>query len=103
MRKIYVQLVDDQCITNWSHLIIHNDVRPRVVLFCWLACHGHLATKARALKDIWKEVLQWLGIVPHLHSWKDELGWILSQTRGKGRHAGIIKMVAAETIYEVLR
>ncbi|XP_058782892.1 uncharacterized protein LOC131657519 [Vicia villosa] len=114
----------------WKNLLYGNNARSRASFIFWLACHERLATKYKlykfsltdnttcylclqeesirqllfecdTMKQIWMEVLQWVQ-VPHIPgNWHEETKWLVQQTKGKGMRAAILKMAAAETIYEL--
>lgn len=118
-------------VVDWCNLIQDKYTRPRVVLCLWLACHRRLATKARLkkfeilhydkcclycdedetidhlmlscriTKVIWSEVVRWMEIAHNSLQWKEEVLWIMSQTRGKCFKTGILKIAIAETVYWV--
>ncbi|CAK8544851.1 unnamed protein product [Lathyrus sativus] len=50
---------------------------------------------------IWKEVLDWFNISHDPRPWDAELIWLTNLTKGKGWKAEILRMLVAETIYNI--
>ncbi|CAK8564283.1 unnamed protein product [Lathyrus sativus] len=128
---IYRVLIDDGTRVLWGNLIKFNKARPRAVFCLWQACHGKLATKERLkrfgmvednscklcqaedetvnhlffscqeTKHIWKEVLNWFNFSHDPQPWNAELVWISNNTKGKGWKVEVLKMLVAETIYNI--
>ncbi|CAK8543474.1 unnamed protein product [Lathyrus sativus] len=129
----YKLLIDDGTRVLWRKLIKSNRGRPRAVFCLWQACHGKLATKDRLkqfgmiedsscnlchsgeemmnhlffccqeTRHIWKEVLKWFNIYHEPQPWDAELVWITNITKGKGWKVDVLKMLVAETIYNIWR
>ncbi|XP_058776555.1 uncharacterized protein LOC131650866 [Vicia villosa] len=131
MKEIYLRLIDDQNRVEWRNLMRNNYARPRALFTLWLSCHSRLPTMDRLsklgmiqnlqcvlcvnaveshdhlffeccfTKNVWAGILNWLGI-PHTPLiWRDELKWLISNTKGKGWKHGMLKMALAETLYFV--
>ncbi|XP_058724206.1 uncharacterized protein LOC131595758 [Vicia villosa] len=131
MKNVYNHMVKVTAC-DWHNRMMNNPERPRAVLVMWLVCHKKLATKERLhrfgmlnssfyffcpnigtidhlfyectkLKSIWIDVLDWLHFSHVPKNWKEELVWILEQSKGKGWKASLLKLAATETIYNALR
>ncbi|XP_058768778.1 uncharacterized protein LOC131642556 [Vicia villosa] len=130
MHKLCDKLMDFDRVP-WRYLLQGNSARPRATIITWMACHGRLSTKdrlrriglitdhicslcnvcdktldhllfeCRFAKDVWKYVLQWIGISHEPQPWSLELGWITRMTTKKGWRFRILKIAIAETIYGV--
>lgn len=48
-------------------------------------------------------MLNWLHIFHEPGEWKEEMEWITRNSKGKGWRAQFLKVVAVETVYEILR
>lgn len=46
-------------------------------------------------------MLQWMEESHVPTQWNEELIWLNERTKGKGWHVGLLKMIAAETIYPI--
>ncbi|XP_058771937.1 uncharacterized protein LOC131645486 [Vicia villosa] len=130
MSKVYRKLQDYGVKVDWKNLVYGNNARPRACFMLWLTCHEKLATKDRlhkfgmidnrdccfcaeeesinhlffecnTMKRIWMNVLNWLQVRRTPHNWHIERQWLTQQAKGKGPRAQMIKMAAAETIYEL--
>ncbi|CAK8568609.1 unnamed protein product [Lathyrus sativus] len=127
----YKILINDGTRVHWRRLIGYNKERPRAIQCLWQACHGKLATKERLkrfgviednicslckseeetishlffscprTRHIWVEILKWFNIQHEPQQWDTELIWITNQTKGKGWKADVLKMVTAETVYNI--
>ncbi|XP_058783084.1 uncharacterized protein LOC131657737 [Vicia villosa] len=129
MGTIYKDLMQHHQTVNWFVVIAGNRARPRALFCLWLACHRRLATKDRlakfgviqdtqccfcreaetldhlfykcnVMKTIWSDTLKWLNIVHTPLDWTQELNWLILSARGKGMKANLLKMAAAETLYQ---
>ncbi|KHN21002.1 hypothetical protein glysoja_009310, partial [Glycine soja] len=132
MKEVYKSLCTNTSKVRWRNLFRGNTARPRALMTLWLACHGRLATKNRLkkfgmiedskccfcpaeesinhlfygcpeLKIIWTKVLDWVQIKRVPREWNDELEWLISSTKGKGKRHAILKLAAAETLYGIWR
>ncbi|CAK8537176.1 unnamed protein product [Lathyrus sativus] len=104
MSRVYHNLVEDNNGVEWSHLLMNNFARPCAVVACWMAYHNwsetkmrlmnlglvqnsvcnicekenktqdHIMFACRILKDIWKQVLNWMNIDHQPLEWKEEVG-----------------------------
>ncbi|CAK8536608.1 unnamed protein product [Lathyrus sativus] len=70
-------------------------------------CHAeeetmnHLFFSCQVTSHIWKEVLDWFNISHDPQPWDVEMIWLTKLTKGKGWKAEILRMLAAETIYNI--
>ncbi|XP_058733386.1 uncharacterized protein LOC131604994 [Vicia villosa] len=132
MGKIYRDLNRNYTNVSWSVLFAGNIARPRALYCLWLACHKRLATRERlakfglindtnccfcnhnetmehlfygcsTMKNIWSEILDWLHIGHTPLEWSQELQWLTRSGKGKGIKVGILKMAAAECVYQCWR
>lgn len=132
MRKMYHKLRGEKEKVEWRKLFFHNSVRPRTLFHLWLVFHGRIATKdilhkfgigtdrncsfcsceetiehlyfeCRKTRQIWEEMLNWIGYHRQVQNWKDEKSWIIRETNKKGWRRLILKMAIAETCYWVWR
>lgn len=91
MGKMYKALMEENNNVDWSILFVGNIARPRALMSLWMACQRRLATKDRLekfgfitdstccfcretesidhlfyncslLKNIWADILEWIGI-----------------------------------------
>lgn len=129
MQQLYDKMIDDANRVPQRHLLRNNYARPRAILFTWLACQGRLGTKVRLArfsiiterrcnlcedadetlghllfecrysKEIWKNVLEWIGIKHEPCDWTAELGWLMQKTTKKGWRFKVLKIAIAETFY----
>lgn len=127
MRAMYQALHQSTQKMEQRKMLYGNLARPRAIITLWIACHEKLATKARlhkrglvdnmnccfcdafesqqhmfeckVMKDVWERV--WKGI--HVQGWNQEIQWIVQNSKGKGKRAIILKLVAAQSIYEIQR
>ncbi|XP_058784638.1 uncharacterized protein LOC131659464 [Vicia villosa] len=61
----------------------------------------HLMFDCRFAKEIWKYVLQWVGILHDPQPWSTEIGWLTRMIGKKGWRFMVLKIALAETIYGV--
>ncbi|XP_058727518.1 uncharacterized protein LOC131599008 [Vicia villosa] len=128
----YKLLADDGQRVPWINIIHQNNARPRAIFTLWQACHKKLATRDRLrrfailahsecsfcpyeethehlffeceeTKKIWKSVLLWMQVTHEPLSWCDEISWLVSKTKGKGKLVALLRLAIAETIYSVWR
>lgn len=113
----------------WRKLFFGNLVKPRVVFTLWMTCqsilqikdrlqrfgividglcvycglqesYNHLFFECQVIKNIWKQMMNQVGINHCPWVWNIELCWVSQITRGKGRKMKLLKMVLAETVYQ---
>lgn len=51
--------------------------------------------------QIWKSVLEWIGISRDILNWEDEKGWVTKNSKGKSVRSAAIRSSFAESIYQV--
>lgn len=112
----------------WRKFFFGNLSRPRVVFTFWMTCHSRLPTKDRfqrfrtitdglcvycglrescnhlffecdVTKNIWKQMLTWVGVNHSPGGWNNELCWVSQLTREKGSKMKLLKMVLAKIVY----
>ncbi|XP_058770039.1 uncharacterized protein LOC131643749 [Vicia villosa] len=129
-RKFYYNFLEQHQTVPWRKLFYDNAARPRALFTLWLACHDRLATKARlrkfgiltnedsnfcenvetlqhlffdcrVTKNIWRNVLKWMNMDHNPQGWAQELKWLIENSKNKSWKAKILKVVVAETSYEI--
>ncbi|KAH1233546.1 Short-chain dehydrogenase TIC 32, chloroplastic [Glycine max] len=131
MSAMYHGLTEEHQRVSWRSVMCGNKARPRAVICLWLACHKKLSTKDRlrrfrmiqssdcsicncadesinhlffncsGTREIWGNILDWLGRRHDPREWDMELAWIIENTKGKGWKSALLKMATAETVYNV--
>ncbi|XP_058775782.1 uncharacterized protein LOC131650057 [Vicia villosa] len=130
MKKFYYNFLKHHQQIPWRRLFYDNAARPRALFTLWLACHDRLATKARlrefgiltneectfcdnvetlqhlffdcrVTKNIWRNILKWLNMDHNPQGWAQELNWVIENSKNKSWKAKILKVVVAETSYEI--
>lgn len=131
MSAMYHGLTEEHQRVPWRSVMCGNKARPRAVICLWLACHKKLSTKDRlrrfgmiqssdcsicncadesinhlffncsGTREIWGNILDWLGRRHDPREWDMELAWIIENTKGKGWKSALLKMATAETVYNV--
>ncbi|XP_040872094.1 uncharacterized protein [Glycine max] len=131
MSAMYHGLTEEHQRVSWRSVMCGNKARPRAVICLWLACHKKLSTKDRlrrfgmiqssdcsicncadesinhlffncsGTREIWGNILDWLGRRHDPREWDMELAWIIENTKGKDWKSALLKMATAETVYNV--
>ncbi|XP_045830929.1 uncharacterized protein LOC123922237 [Trifolium pratense] len=132
MKKMYMAVHDRAQKVVWRTLFYGNVARPRALITLWHACHERLATRDRLhkygaidiihscfcnteetqrhlmfncseTKGIWRKVLDWIQVDHNPLGWRQEMEWIIQQTKEKGDRAKILKLTFTESVYEIWR
>ncbi|XP_058784807.1 uncharacterized protein LOC131659667 [Vicia villosa] len=131
--RMYCELRGCQTDVNWKNVLYHNGARPRARFMLRMTLHGRIATKDRLVRfsikvddkcccwckenetlehlffacdttvRIWRELLAWLGIYRQPAGWRSEKDWLITETKKKGWRNQILKILIAETVYEIWR
>ncbi|XP_058785008.1 uncharacterized protein LOC131659909 [Vicia villosa] len=129
-RCMYRELRGEKDPTPWYKFFYQNAAKPRARFIMWIALWDRLPTKSRlarfgiitnveymfcrmedtqehlmfdcgVTRNIWRLILQWIGVNRIPTGWQNEKQWLCEETSRKGWKRMLLKVVAAETVYAI--